>query len=92
MKATRFYAEIESDRTIRLPENVTVAPGRAEVIVLQPDVENERAPTESSSNGERLADRLARLAEEHGICGLPSDMAENHDHYAHGAAKGVDAL
>jgi hypothetical protein len=37
-----------------------------------------------------LRGRLARAAEELGILDLPADLAENHDHYAHGAPKGID--
>lgn len=37
-----------------------------------------------------LRERLARAAEELGIRDLPTDLAENHDHYAHGAPRGVD--
>jgi hypothetical protein len=89
MAAVHFRALIEEDRIIRVPPGITLAPGEAEVILLQPDrVATPDAPPPPS----RLAQRLAALADQLGISGLPTDLAENHDHYAHGASKGIDSL
>jgi hypothetical protein len=92
MKAVKFHTIVGQDQIIRLPEGVLVTPGAVEVIVLQPDgaprssEPNQRGPTATLP----LAQRLARIAEELGIQGLPSDLAENHDHYVHGTSKGID--
>jgi hypothetical protein len=84
MKAIRFKAVIGSDKTIRVPADVPLKPGEAEVLVFQ-----KQAP-ETEIPGQSLQERLSRAAVELGIDDLPSDLAENHDHYAHGAPKGVD--
>jgi hypothetical protein len=83
MKAVRFHAQIEDDQTIRPPEGVRLPVGLAEVIVLHPETPDEE-PDASAAPQDSLTSRLARLAHEHGIRGLPADLAENHDHYAHG--------
>jgi hypothetical protein len=85
MTEIRFNALLSEDRTIREPEGVAVVPGPVEVTLRsQPNGQLERLP------GESLAKYLARLAEQAGDLGLPSDLAENHDHYLHGLPKGID--
>ena len=90
MKVVRFHTKIEADQTIRPPEGVELDLGQAEVIVLQPDLKVEGEPLPTAVPAESLVTRLTRIAKEHGIHGLPSDLAENHDFYSHGASKGVD--
>ena len=97
MKAVRFHAVIGEDQVIQIPPAFAVAPGAAEVIVLQPEEHpsaNGQQPEESSgatpTQKEHLFDRLARIAKELGIDDLPEDLSLNHDYYAHGAPKGLD--
>ena len=85
MKATRFSVEIGQDNVIHIPQGTEVSPGRAEVVVIQDEKAASQAPGKGS-----LAARLAGVAKELGVSGLPSDLAENHDHYAHGSPKGID--
>ncbi|MBI2195033.1 MAG: hypothetical protein HYU36_23880 [Planctomycetes bacterium] len=87
MKPIRFETEIGEDHLIRPPKNVQLKPGKAEVIVFQKD----KKQASASRNKKSLQERLARAARKLGIPPLPSDLATNHDHYAHGAPKGVDA-
>jgi hypothetical protein len=86
MKTVRFNTTIGDDHIIRPPVGVDIAPGEAEVIVVQRDSE----ATARASKGTQLRERLANLARELGIGELPTDLAENHDHYARGTAKGID--
>jgi hypothetical protein len=61
------------------------------VVVLPPDAkipdgtEVRIEPVQAADDLERLRNDLLSLAGT--LTGLPSDMAENHDHYAHGAPK-----
>ncbi|MBI4604132.1 MAG: hypothetical protein HY721_19415 [Planctomycetes bacterium] len=87
MKTIRFTTTIGMDQVIRLPTDVRLSPGDAEVIVIQG---HEPRPSHATST-KTLAERLSSLADELGVQDLPEDMAENHDHYAHGAPKGIDA-
>lgn len=43
--------------------------------------------TEPVVNDDRPLMRLAKLAEKYGGLGMPSDFAEQHDHYLHGTPK-----
>ena len=98
MKAVRFHTMIGEDHVIRIPRGSPVSAGNAEVIVLQPEeavAENRpevSEPHQTATTDWPLVQRLARIAEELGIEDLPPDLAENHDHYAHGAPKGIDEL
>jgi hypothetical protein len=86
MNAVRFITSIGDDGTIPLPDGIRLKRGQAEIIVLQPD-ENAK---DNSQSLQPLLEDLAHAAEELGITGLPTDLAENHDHYAHGAPKYID--
>ena len=95
MKAVKFNVVVGSERVIPLPEGIHLAPGIAEVIVLQPIHSEEPQPKSSEAASESpslraMVNRLGSLAEELGIHGLPTDLAENHDHYIHGSAKRTD--
>jgi hypothetical protein len=51
-------------------------------------VEVEVRPVAGADEGPTLYERFKDII---GIAqGLPADMAENHDHYIHGTAKGMD--
>jgi hypothetical protein len=86
MSTIRFSTIIGPDQLIRPPEGVHLPPGEAEVIIVQQPLQR----TASESAAGSLRDRLARAAAELGIPALPADLAENHDHYSHGTAKGID--
>ena len=86
MKTLRFNTIIGEDRVIHPPPGVELTAGEAEVIVVQ-GAEPAQPP---AAPRRPLRERLAAAAAELGIFHLPADLAENHDHYAHGAAKGLD--
>jgi hypothetical protein len=80
MEEIRFIATIGEDQVIRPPAGVLIPGGEAEVTVrmvatgAEPDI---MADTRAMLL--RLAAEAEALAPD-----LPSDMAENHDYYAHG--------
>lgn len=81
MNTIQFHAVVGQEQVIRPPDGVTLPQGEIEVTV------RPRPMTESTSNSlSRTRDWLLGLAAEaeqerpH----LPSDLAEQHDHYAHG--------
>ena len=84
MSTVRFTAEVLSDGTIRLPKDVQLAPGKAEVTVKQADAAQTR-------DVPPVARELADLAAALDASDLPDDLAQNHDHYLHGSAKGIDS-
>ena len=81
MNAVRFRTVIENGKVLPLPADVHLAPGPAEVIVLQDAPAS--PPPAAESGQESLPLRLARKARELDLHGLPADLAENHDHYLH---------
>ena len=81
MSTVRFTAEVLPDGTIRLPNDVQLAPGKAKVTVEQAE----------SHDVPQVARELADLAAGIDATDLPDDLAQNHDHYLHGSAKGIDA-
>ncbi|HTK76460.1 MAG TPA: hypothetical protein VL371_14440 [Gemmataceae bacterium] len=85
MNEIRFTAVINEDRTIRIPEHLPFKPGAVEVVV-RPELTEEQLEAANRA----FIDRLANAAKELNISGLPSDLAENHDHYVHGLPKGID--
>jgi hypothetical protein len=84
MPIYQFNAEVSPDRTIRVPPEVPVGPGPVTITL------NSLAAELPAHKSENIAQRLARAARELGITDLPADLAENHDHYAHGGPKGID--
>jgi hypothetical protein len=92
MSTIRFNTVIGEDRTIRPPEGVRLTPGKAEIIVVQaPDGAAGSSEEEAPAAGvPEVAGELARFAREQGVGDLPTDFALNHDHYLHGAPKGID--
>ncbi|MCI0683174.1 MAG: hypothetical protein L0Y71_13820 [Gemmataceae bacterium] len=82
METIEFNAVVDQDQVIRPPVGVRLPRGEVEVRV------RPRPPAPASST-EALAptrDWLLALATdaEQAAPDLPRDMAENHDHYAHG--------
>jgi hypothetical protein len=81
MDAIHFQTEVGSDNTIRVPEGITLPTGTVSVtVVASPTPDQEGTDVPSTWNWML---EMAREAEQlhHD---LPSDLAANHDHYAHG--------
>lgn len=86
MSAIEFTTVVGPDGVIRPPEGVKLPVGKVEVSV-RPERATDPAAGPPSPTYDWLI-ALAREAEADPACqGLPSDLAENHDHYAHGAPK-----
>ena len=80
MSAIQFTTVVGPDRVIRPPVGVTLPEGEVHVAV------QSKAAALDLTYAWLL--ELAAEAEADPACqNLPSDMAENHDHYAHGAPK-----
>jgi len=80
MNAIEFSAVVGQDQVIRPPEGITLPRGEVKVTV-RAGVAPPEADSLESTRTWLLA--LAKDAE-NAAPDLPSDMAENHDHYAHG--------
>ena len=89
MSFYQFRATVGEDQVIRLPDGVTIPPGDYAIIVSTPIQLPERDPSDPDpmAGTRNLLLEIAAEAEALGLDDLPSDMAENHDHYAHGAPK-----
>ena len=83
MDAIQFTTVIGADGLIHPPEGITLPAGQVEVVVR---AEPEEGREVGSPHPHQWLLDLAREAEASGVQ-LPDDMAENHDHYAHGAPK-----
>ena len=89
MSFYQFRATGGEDQVIRLPDGVTIPPGEYAVIFSTPI----RLPDPDPSDPDPMTETrnlllgIAAEAEALGLDDLPSDMAENHDHYAHGASR-----
>ena len=70
-----FIGTVTEDGTISVPQEVKLPKGT------QVRIEEIPSPTGSPTIWDKLSE-FAGLATD-----LPSDLAENHDHYAHGAPK-----
>jgi len=94
MDAIHFQAEVGSDNTIQVPEGVTLPAGLAEVTVMPvtnvgdslPSGELPLVKREDYATTWEWLYAVGRQAETWDT-DLPSDMAENHDFYAHGKPK-----
>ena len=90
MDAIHFQAEVTEDGTIRIPDGVTVPVGLARITVC-PSATAQVGPTLDNSLPDRqdfdsVWDWLVAVGKsaEQWDTDLPSDLAENHDFYAHG--------
>lgn len=79
-----FDTEIGMDGVIRVPKGVDFPHGPVEVIVKFKTTHEQTEPVKRRPFAYmiEIAEETRRLNPD-----LPSDMAENHDHYAHGAPK-----
>jgi len=83
MNTIRFTTTLGSgDSVIPIPPGLTAPMGRVEITIVPQQTEEEIIREQ-----QRMLDELGRYADELGISGLPSDLAENHDHYIHGTPK-----
>ena len=82
METIEFHAVVDQEQVIRPPDGVTLPRGEVEVTV------RPRQPERATSSDSMAPTRdwlLALAVEaEQAAPALPRDMAEHHDHYAHG--------
>ncbi len=82
METIEFHAVVDHDQVIRPPHGVALPCGEVEVTV------RSRSPEPAASTDALAPTRAWLLAlaadAEDAAPALPHDMAENHDHYAHG--------
>jgi len=90
MSELRFHTTVGEDRIIHLPKDSGVVPGEVDVIIIQPKKQAMEAESKAPSDKWLLVEDLSEAATQLSVCDLPSDLAENHDHYAHGTPKGID--
>lgn len=88
--AITFQTVIGNDEVIHLPANVTVPHGPVEVTVVAQPIPMEADPEKIAKSNKDLIERLLALSAQVDWSQMPTDLAENHDHYAHGAPKGID--
>ena len=64
----------------------------AEVIIVQPPPTTDEPHTDEAfpPGVPEIAGNLASFAHSQNVDALPPDFAMNHDHYLHGAPKGID--
>jgi hypothetical protein len=82
MDTIRFETTVGEDHVIRPPEGVTIPPGRVEVTVSPCAVPVEPETPDGATLREKLlawAALMEKLQPD-----LPTDLAANHDFYAHG--------
>jgi hypothetical protein len=90
MDAIRFHTTIGSDGVIRPPSDVQLAPGEVDVVVVPSEVTRQTGGSVQPATAKDLFADLLKMAEGVDWSGVPTDLAENHDHYAHGAPQGID--
>lgn len=83
MDAIRFNTVLGTDPVIRLPEGIAVPEGPCEVTVVPQPVQPAVGAEGLRPGSWEWLLALAADAEQ-STAELPADMAENHDHYAHG--------
>ena len=84
MKAIQFTAVVGPDQVIRPPAGVSLPSGTVEVVVRASHANGQASDSPSLTHDWLLA--LAEEAEQ-AAPKLPTDLAEQHDHYAHGKPK-----
>lgn len=83
MKSIRFETVVGTDKVIRPPAEVCLPEGTVEVTV-RPSRRTAPTDTDSAMSPRAWLLEYANEAEQLSP-NLPCDMAERHDHYAHGA-------
>jgi hypothetical protein len=88
MDPIHFQGEVGTDNVIRVPEGIKLPPGPIEVTVAPCASRSQPADRELVKREDYATvwDWLAAVGRqaETWDTNLPSDMAANHDHYAHG--------
>lgn len=85
-----FQTVIGPDGVIHLPPNVPRPEGTVEVVVTERNaVPSSEQPTAEPPKRHMFQD-LLDVAATIDWSQVPSDLAKNHDYYAHGAPKGID--
>jgi hypothetical protein len=81
MSPIHFQTVIGPEQVIRLPNGVNLPEGPVDVVVKTPE-----GATETGDRPQAVRDWLLGLAAESEQISpdLPADLAERHDHYAHG--------
>jgi hypothetical protein len=84
MPAVTFHAVVDQEQVIRAPSGVSLPCGEVEVVVRPVST-----PAARANGDDPLASTRAWMLElaasiETSGCRLPQDLAEHHDHYAHG--------
>lgn len=90
MSTIQFTTVIGADGVIHPPAGMTLPSGTVDVTVRPEAAKNGEASANGKDDSETLTfDWLIALAEEaaEASANLPSDMAEQHDYYAHGKPK-----
>jgi hypothetical protein len=82
MDTIHFTAIVDQDQVIRPPSGVTLPEGALEVMV-RPVAPPSTPQTDILATTRNWLFSLAKEAEKQAPA-LPNDMAERHDHYAHG--------
>jgi hypothetical protein len=84
LKAIRFTTVVGPDGIIRPPAGITSPEGEIDVPVRSSEVQRPNSTSPDLTYGWLV--ELAAEAEREATQ-LPADLAENHDHYAHGKPK-----
>jgi hypothetical protein len=82
MDVIRFNTVVGDDQIIRLPSGIAVPPGPCQVTVERAHADIAAAKLIQPDIWDWLLDQAAEA--ERDPADLPSDLAENHDFYAHG--------
>lgn len=84
-----FQTVIGPDGTIHLPPDVPRLEGTVQVVVTEQTAAPAPQPPEGPQKRHMFQD-LLDVAATIDWSQVPSDLARNHDYYAHGAPKGID--
>ena len=82
MEAIHFQAEVGNDNTIRVPDGIRVPIGPVSVTIVPSETPNHDKIPGTWQWLRELAQEVERIDPN-----LPSDMAQNHDYYAHGSPR-----
>jgi hypothetical protein len=86
MDAIHFQAEVGSDNTIRVPEGINLPSGPLRVTIVPCSSSSGKQEAGKEEGIPKIWEWLREMAleAEKLPTELPSDMAQNHDYYAHG--------
>jgi hypothetical protein len=79
MEAIHFQTQVDSDNIIRVPEGITLPPGPLTVTIVPCTAPNKDKIPGTWQWLQAMAKEAERINPD-----LPTDMAANHDYYAHG--------